>query len=408
MKGNILHVIPAVAPRYGGPSAAIIGMCQALRELGMSTLVATTDADGDGRLDVAEGEVEDYEGVPMVFFPRQASEAYKWSAPLAVWLRQHVRDFDVVHIHAVFSHSSVASARACLNQQVPYVLRPLGTLDPWSLSRHRWRKQVLIRFGAGRLLAGASAMHYTTDVERRLAERGMPWLPRGRVIPLGVDDAHFAGTTQTTASPYILALCRLDPKKGVNLLIQAFHDVVKAGKGADWKLVIAGDGEESYVARLKQAAEQGEGKSRISFEGWVNGEERLTLLRDASLFVLPSSQENFGIAVVEALASGVPAIVSPEVNLAPEIEAHEAGWVFPRERQALTDGLAGVIGDRAVLTERRRKARQFAARFRWSTVADAMQRLYADILHTRAAAHLHLDAVIDASYRAERGPKVGI
>jgi glycosyltransferase involved in cell wall biosynthesis len=179
MKGrNVLHVIPAVAPRYGGPSAAIIGMCHALRELDMSTLVATTDADGDGRLDVADGEVQDYEGIPMVFFPRQASEAYKWSAPLAVWLRQHVRDFDVVHIHAVFSHSSVASARACLNHQVPYVLRPLGTLDPWSLNRHRWRKQVLIRFGAGRLLAGASAMHYTTDVERRLAERGMPWMTR--------------------------------------------------------------------------------------------------------------------------------------------------------------------------------------------------------------------------------------
>jgi glycosyltransferase involved in cell wall biosynthesis len=203
-------------------------------------------------------------------------------------------------------------------------------------------------------------------------------------------------------------LCRLDPKKGVNLLIQAFHDVVKAGKGSDWKLVIAGDGEESYVARLKQAAEQGEGRSRITFEGWVNGEERLTLLRDASLFVLPSSQENFGIAVVEALASGVPVIVSPEVNLAPDIEAHEAGWVFPRDRQALAEGLARVMVDRTALTERRRKARQFAGRFRWSTVAEAMQQLYADILHTRAAVHQHLEAVTDADYRAARGPKAGI
>jgi glycosyltransferase involved in cell wall biosynthesis len=405
MKGsNILHVIPAVAPRYGGPSAAIIGMCHALRDLGMSTLVATTDADGASRLDVEDGEVQDYEGIPMVFFPRQASEAYKWSPPLAVWLRQHVRDFNVVHIHAVFSHSSVAAARACLNQQVPYVLRPLGTLDPWSLNRHRWRKELLIRFGAGRLLAGAAAMHYTTDVERRLAERGMAWLPRGRVIPLGVEDALFGGTTQTNAAPYILTLCRLDPKKGVDLLIQAFHDVVKAGSAGEWKLIIAGDGDSSYVARLKQAAEQGEARSRISFEGWVAGDERLTLLRDASLFALPSSQENFGIAVVEALASGVPVVVSPEVNLAPDIEGHEAGWVIPRERQALAEGLARLIADSAGLTERRAKARRFAGRFRWSTIAEALRQFYADILHRRAAVDEHLEAVTDAEYRASRRP----
>ena len=197
----------------------MIGMCQALQNLNVSTLVATTAADGDGRLDVQEGEVQDYEGIAALFFRRQASEAYKFSGPLAGWLRHRVRDFDVVHVHAVFSHSSVAAARACLNAGIPYVLRPLGTLDPWSLNRHRWRKQLLIRFGAGRLLAGAAAMHYTTDQERRRAESVLPWLPRAAVIPLGVDEALFGGTTRTNASPYILALCRLD-RRGRRLLIQ--------------------------------------------------------------------------------------------------------------------------------------------------------------------------------------------
>jgi glycosyltransferase involved in cell wall biosynthesis len=403
MAANILHVIPAIAPRYGGPSAAMIGMCEALRSLNVSTLVVTTDADGGGRLDVTDGEVQDYEGVPTLFFPRQASEAYKFSAPLARWLKSHVRDFDVAHVHAVFSHSSIAAARACLNAGVPYVLRPLGTLDPWSLNRHRLRKQLLIRFGAGRLLAGAAAMHYTTDDERRRAERGLPWLPRAAVIPLGVNETLFAGTTRTNASPYILALCRLDPKKGVDLLIQAFHDVVAREAAGEWRLVIAGDGDAGYVSKLRDAASNGPARSRIAFEGWVTGDARLSVLRHAGLFVLPSSQENFGVAIVEALACGVPAIVSPEVNIATDIDASQAGWILPRERAALAEGLARVIADPTALAERRVRARAFADRYRWSRVGAALLKLYDDILSRRAAADRHFDAVTNEAYRAARG-----
>ena len=400
---NVLHVIPAVAPRYGGPSVAVIGMCQALRNAGLSTLVATTDADGKSRLDVSEGEIEDYEGVPMIFFPRQASEAYKFSRPLASWLRRNIRTFDIAHIHAVFSHSSVAAARACLNAGVPYVLRPLGTLDPWSLNRHGWRKQLLIRFGAGRLLAGASAMHYTTREEKRLAEHGLPWLPRGTVIPLGVDDELFAGTTRTNASPYLLALCRLDPKKGIDLLIQAFHDVAKAGIGADWRLIIAGDGDASYVSKLRTAAAAGEARSRIVFEGWVSGDARFSLLRHATLFALLSSQENFGVALVEALACGTPAIVTREVNLATDIETSQAGWIVPRDPAGLAEALGRVMRDRAALADRRARARTFAGSFRWGSVAATLTGLYEDILSRRAATSRHLGKIADAPYRAWPG-----
>ncbi len=404
MQGDILHVIPAVAPRYGGPSAAMIGMCQALRSLGVSTLVVTTDADGGGQLDVSDGEVEDYLGVPTIFFPRQASESYKFSRPLAQWLRRHIHEFDLAHIHAVFSHSSVAASRACLRAGVPYVVRPLGSLDPWSLDRHSWRKKLLMRFGAGRLLASAAAMHYTTAEEQRLAQDRLPWLPRGVVIPLGVDDELFAGTTQTNAAPYVLALCRLDPKKGIDLLIQAFHDVAKSGGLGQWRLVIAGDGEPSYVAKLRQMAESGEGRSRIAFEGWVSGDARLELLRHASLFALPSTQENFGIAVVEAMACGSPVLVSPNVNLASDIDATDTGWVVPRDRTALADALGRILADRAGLVARRGGARAFAGPFRWSSVAQALEHLYKEILTSRAAVDKHAGDVA-ASYRAWPGAR---
>src|SRR5262245_5560032 len=116
---RVLHVIPSVAPRYGGPSRAIVEMCRALQGRGVELLVATTDADGAGRLPVELGKPLVYKGVPAVFFSRQWSEAFKYSYPLARWVDGHVLGFDVVHIHAVFSHACLAAAKACHRHNIP-------------------------------------------------------------------------------------------------------------------------------------------------------------------------------------------------------------------------------------------------------------------------------------------------
>src|SRR5687767_13054824 len=106
---DVLHVIPAVAPRYGGPSQAVVGMARALPRHGVRVLIATTDADARGKLSVPLGVRVDWQGVPAIVFPRQFSEAFKYSGPLGRWLRGHVTDFAVVHIHAVFSHACLAA-----------------------------------------------------------------------------------------------------------------------------------------------------------------------------------------------------------------------------------------------------------------------------------------------------------
>src|SRR3972149_4552075 len=114
MTRRVLHVIPAIASRYGGPSAAVIGMCRALSDQGVETVLATTDADGPGRLAVPIGRVTHDAGVPVIFFRRHGSDAYKWARGLSGWLDAHVREFDLVHVHAVFSHASLAAGRAAV------------------------------------------------------------------------------------------------------------------------------------------------------------------------------------------------------------------------------------------------------------------------------------------------------
>ena len=374
---RVLHVIPAVAAQYGGPSQAVIGMCHALRAAGIETVIATTDADGTSRLPVETGAIIPYRDVPTIFFRRQATESFKWSAPLATWLNANVQQFDVVHVHAVFSHSSIAAGRACRATGVPYIVRPLGTLDPWSLDQHPRRKQLLLAFGGRRFLAGARAMHYTTAEEQQLAEQRLPWLPAGHVVPLGIDHGFFpTATVGCQRMPLVIAMCRLDPKKGLDLLIEAFHRAIDSAPLTSWQLVIVGDGDAEYVRKLKLLAQNGPARAQIEFRGWLAGEERHELLRSASLFAMPSKQENFGLALVEAMASGLPVVVTRGVNLANDIAAAGAGWIADSHLVRLAETLRTAMTSGQLLEDRGRNAREFAGRFTWSSVAEALQSLY--------------------------------
>jgi glycosyltransferase involved in cell wall biosynthesis len=375
----VLHVVPSVAARDGGPSAAVAGMCRALEAQGVPTLVVTTDADGAGRLDVPLNETTTFAGMRVRFFPCQFSERLKYSGPLGAWVRAHVSEFAAVHVHAVFSHASIAAGRASRRAGMPYVVRPLGSIDPWSLSHHPGRKRALMWLGARALLSGASRVHYTADEEQRRAEGALSWLPPGVVIPLGVDDALFAnpsGNDRRWQGPAVV-LARLDPKKGIDLAIRAFHQI--AGRLPDRRLVIAGDGDPEYVRELRGLAEDGPGASRIEFVGWVEGADRLRVLESASVFVLPSAQENFGLSMVEAMAVGTPVVVTRTVDLASRIADERAGWVVNRSVEAVAGALSESLSNPAECRVRGARARRLADNYRWSHVATRLKALYADM-----------------------------
>src|SRR5262249_14372747 len=239
-------------------------------------------------------------------FRRQWSESLKYSRPLARWLDAQVAAYDVVHVHGVFSHACLAAAARCRGHRVPYVVRPLGMLDSWSLGQRRLRKRLAWRCGAQRMLSCAAAVHYTTEREREAAESRLG-LGRGVVIPLGVDpDLLGAGEAGTGArppaeTPYVLVLARLHPKKGLGRVVDVFLDVAARDGLGRWKLVIAGDGERDYVRELTRRVRSNDRDGRVVFTGWLDGAAKRAALETAALLALASRQENFGLAVVEAL-----------------------------------------------------------------------------------------------------------
>jgi glycosyltransferase involved in cell wall biosynthesis len=385
---KVLHVIPAVAARYGGPSRAIIEMCRALQTQGVELLIAATDADGAGRLPVELGKVIEYQGVPTIFFSRQWSEAFKYSRPLAQWMNANVAAFDVAHLHAVFSHACLTAARACRRKRIPYIIRPLGTLAPWSLRQKAFRKQVMWNAGVRKMLRAAAALHYTTNEERHLVEDSLQ-LERGIVIPLPVEASESRPSDTATSCfnlpvelgehPYVLVLSRLHPKKGLESLIRAFARLVRQKEFRGWRLALAGEGEPPYTAFLRQLAHEAGSNGNVMFTGWLEGEAKTVTLQNAALLALPSYQENFGLCVVEALACGVPVLVSPHVNLATEISAAGVGWVAQVDEASLGNVLAEIFRNAKERTRRGDAGRDFARRYLPDQIALELLKLYESI-----------------------------
>ena len=388
---KVLHVIPAVAPRYGGPSRAVFEMCRALRGNGAEVMIAATDADGPDHLPVRTGTPFEFQGTETIFFPRQFSVRFGYSHPLASWLKSNVAKFDVVHIHAVFSHPCLAAGWACRRNGVPYIIRPLGSLSPWALTHKRGRKRLMWHAGVKGMLKGAAALHYMTSEEQRLAEM-VCQLPRGVVIPHGIEVETFedSGEKATFAerhpavghNPYVIVLSRLHPQKNLESLIRAFLSVTKSVRFKEWRLVIAGDGQADYVSSLKRQAGLGD---RIVFTGWLSEKEKVSALRTASLLALPSLQENFGLCITEGLACGVPAIVSAQVNLASDLEAAGAGWVTGLKPQAIERTLVEAMSDDDERQRRGQCGREFVMRnLGWPKISNELLRLYQDVAVGRA------------------------
>lgn len=386
---NVLHVIPSLSPKHGGPSVALPWMAQSLAGAGVRVEVATTDDDGPGRrMAVPLGQRLARDGYGVFHFAKQ-TEFYKVSWPLSRWLRAHVAEYDVVHVHALFSFASTYAAWAAHRRGVPYVVRPLGVLNRWGMQHRRpFLKSVSFRCLEEPLLRRAAAVHYTSRQEQREAEQAGVQAPAA-LIPLGIDLRPFERLPDKGAflarfpvahdRALVLFLSRLDPKKGLDLLLPAF--ALARRRRPDALLVIAGGGQEAYVARGRELAGRLAIADAVLWTGPLDGALKLAALAAAQVFVLPSYSENFGLALVEAMAAGLPCISSTEVGIAPDLSAARAGLVVPCEVGALTQALERLLADRGLAGSLGAAARRLAReQFSLEAMGERLMKLYRQLL----------------------------
>lgn len=323
---KVLHVIPSVGPLHGGPSQALRSTVAALTDAGVRVDVATTDDNGPGRLPVACGVPIREHNATFRYFSCQ-TKFYTFSWPLTKWLASHTRDYDVVHIHALFSYPATIAALFSRKSRVPYVIRPLGTLNRWGIRNRRpWLKQLSLRCVEAKVLRSAAFVHFTAEDERAQASGlGIPHRPI--VIPNIAEAAQTASVkhSRSGSSFEILFLSRIDPKKGLDLLLDAFQDIRRRIPYA--RLTIAGSGNPAFAKSLRTQATRLGLDSAICWREFVSGEEKQRLLSESDVFVLPSYSENFGIAAVEAMASGLPVVITDAVAIHPDVSRERAGLV---------------------------------------------------------------------------------
>ncbi len=379
---RILHVVPSYLPavRYGGPILSVHGLCKALAARGHAVEVFTTNVDGPGTSSVPLGIPVDLEGVKVWYFPVPMFRKLFWSPAMGDALWQQVGRFDVVHTHSVFLWPTWAAARVSRRLRVPYVLTPRGMLVQDLIQRRsRWAKRIWIALVERRNLANAAMVHFTSRLEaEEAAILGVP-MRQSCIVPNGLDmpgrDNAGGGNIPASARlgrmPYLLFVGRINWKKGLDRLIAALPGV------PDCQLVIAGNDEERYQPKLEAlAAEYGVGE-RIAFVGPVYGEDKTALFRHALLLVLSSYSENFGNVVLEAMASGCPVAVTPEVGAADIVRESGAGAVLDGDPAKLGAGISRLIADPETLKRMGAKGHGFVSqRYTWGVVCLQMEAAY--------------------------------
>lgn len=347
---RVLHILPSVASVQGGPARSTCATIRAvhLADPGVGGTLLSTDhkLTADWRRWL-EGQFPD--NVDLRTFHFYGWHTLSFAPGLLGWLRHHVRTYDLVVVRTLLHPISTASAAIARRAGVPYVLTPHGTLSNYTFAHRNTRlKEIYYKHIETRTLAGSAGVQCTTQHEAdELLERGCP--ARVVVIPHpfeGEQAAEDFGASSSDRDPnLVLFLSRLDPMKGFDVLLPAFAQVRM--QVPDARLVIAGSGNPGYERSLRQEVERLELTNAVTFVGFVDGEAKATLLRQAAVFVLPSLRENFGIAVVEAMAAGVPVVICREVDISKEVEAFSAGRVVQRTPGAFAEALVALLGDQS-------------------------------------------------------------
>lgn len=379
-----LHIITSFSPATGGPQEAVRQLAKAYLESEGGMEVVCLDDPGASFL----------AGIPCPVHALGQSflGAYAFSPRLWKWLRGNAGRFDGLVMHGIWSFPAVALRLAARRAGKPYGIFVHGALDPWFARKYplkHLKKMIYwpVQYPA---LRDALAVFFTAESERDLAKTGFyPSEWNSVVLPFGITDpeqgradaasqieAFYSKFPGLRGRRYLLFLARIHVKKGCDLLLEAFAKV--AASVPDVDIMMAGPDQEGMQDKLQRLAERCGIGDRVHWPGIIHGDVKWGALRACDAFVLSSHSENFGVAVVEALAVGRPVLISNQVNIWPEIEGDGVGLVeddtLEGTERMLRRWFALGQGERDAMAGRTRAS--FERRFTMNRTALALDRIF--------------------------------
>jgi glycosyltransferase involved in cell wall biosynthesis len=395
---RVLQVIRDMHPREGGPPRVLSGASVGLSRAGLKVTAASGVVMNDQ--DAVRRSCRDMvaEGVDVRLFPRSAPLKFGGSRAFSRWVAENARHYDVVHLHGVWDACLTAAGRAARSSDVPVLISPHGMLDRWSMARSRAKKVLALRLaGTGTLLDSADGLIFGTREEEAEAAAVTAVAGRSFIIPNGVDGSVLGARDKRardrlcTAIPscagwsrIVLFYSRFHPKKGIDLLVEAFARVLRDFPDAG--LLAAGIAEDrDYEARVVSRVRELGLESRIVLTTDLAGPESRYVYDAADLFALPSHQEGFSMAIIEAMARELPVLITDRCHL-DLVSDLGAGVVVPATVDGLETGLRQLLRlsdeDRAVAGA---AGRMFVeSRCTWPKVVEQLVAAYGQCRNRRA------------------------
>lgn len=341
---KILCVIPSYYPafKYGGPIASVHNLNKALVKKGIDVTVYTTNVGLKDK--VLVNQEVNIDGVKIIYFDFfrifefVGQTGWQFSLSLTKALKKNIKNFDLIYISAVWNYPTAISAHYCRKYDKPYIIAPRGIFYPYTFNKKIWKKWPYYKLITKRDLERASAIHYTAKDE---FDKGHSFLELKNkniiIVPNGVDLSEFVNLPkrenlrnrypELKNKKVILFLSRLDWKKGLDVLAKAYGIIARKRKDAH--LLIVGDGQESFKDKIKKWFQDEDVLDRTTFTGMLTGKEKLEAYSGSDIFTLPSHSESFGMVIVEAIACGLPVVISDTVGIFNEIQQSKSGLVFP-------------------------------------------------------------------------------
>ena len=392
---KILHVISNVSPSAGGPPQVLRGMTKAQALSGLSVHICTTNRCPFSHTSMPLRDIRSYfdSNVKVHIFPAQF-DSILFSFRMAFWLISSMSSFDVVHIHGLYRFPSSFAALIARLYKIPYLIRPHGSLDPYIHKRSTLNllplKRVYEKIIDFPNIANASLIHFTSLDESTLCEKYNFPTPH-IVVPNGLDWNRYAelpskgwlrNKLALNDQPIVLFLGRLHFKKGFDLLIPSFSSVLQ--QFPDTQLVIAGPDNYGYLKQIKSWILEYNLDQNVQFLGMLDSEEVLKALVDSNVFVLPSYTENFGVAVIEAMACSIPVVVSDQVNIHDVVSSYDAGIVTTLSSQQLAKSINYILSNNDIAYRFGQNGRKLVSeKYTWESIVESLTTSYENIISQR-------------------------
>ena len=365
----------------GGPPRAVVDLSRVLHDRGHEVTLITTVT-----RDVPAGWLKGAEGPQVLVLPKPGLPGGMFRRAQLAPVADLMTRLDVLQLHGPWERANSQLGAMARAAGVPYVISLRGMLDDWCMTQGGFKKRVYLKLKGRRLLEGAAYVHCTADDE--LAQSGK-WFPggQGRVVPNLIDlepYANLPGPEEAHAAypffkedPVLLFLSRIHVKKGIEHLIEAACRLGEAGHPV--QVAVVGSGDDAYVERLRRQVAEAGLNDRVHFLGHVDGSLKFSLYQAADVFVLPTSQENFGFVQFEALACATPVMTTNLVDTWREVVASGGGMAVDQDAGAIVEGLIPLLEDRSRREDMGRRGREWVLEhLAIDRIASQLEAMYVD------------------------------